>query len=117
MLKPAIVYVLYNENKAVLSSMLVFFTLEVGVMIFTLAMVLPKLTLTPECLITSAPGIFMAYWLSSLAFEAFLFALTVSKFVHSVSRDRAQSVLFLFMRDGTWAFVMIFRESKLRIWI
>ena len=59
----------------------------------------------------------MAYWLSSLAFEAFLFALTVSKFVHSVSRDRAQSVLFLFMRDGTWAFVMIFRESKLCIWI
>lgn len=109
------VYVLYNENKGVLYSMIAAFIVEVAVMIVTLALVLPRLTVTPECLVTSAPTMFMAYWLASLAFEVFLFTLTVLKFAHSVpSTNRAQSVLLLFMRDGTWAFAMIFGETMNR---
>lgn len=45
--------------------------------------------------------------LSSLAFETFLFALTLIKFFQSISRCRS-SILFIFMRDGTWAFTLIF---------
>lgn len=45
--------------------------------------------------------------LSSLAFETFLFALTLIKFFQSISRCRS-SILFVFMRDGTWAFTLIF---------
>ena len=45
--------------------------------------------------------------LSSLAFETFLFILTLIKFFQSISRERT-SILFVFVRDGTWAFALIF---------
>ena len=98
--------------------MVVAFVVEVTVMIATLVMVLPQLTVTSECLVTSAPAMFMAYWIASLAFEAFLFTLTVFKFALSVSSgDREHSVLTLFMRDGTWAFAMIFGAiTLLYVW-
>lgn len=49
--------------------------------------------------------------LASLVFESFLFILTLINFVHSVTRYHGtQSVLYVFVRDGTWAFTMLFGE-------
>jgi hypothetical protein len=38
------------------------FLAEVAMMIGCLAIVLPKMTFSPDCLVAHAPGLFMAYW-------------------------------------------------------
>lgn len=123
-----LVYVLYNQNKIILWTMILVFVAEVAMMVACLAIVLPRLTFSPDCLVASVPGFFMTYWcvnrgrrfchlgtdsctrLSSLAFETFLFVLTLVKFFQNVSRSPGgkSSILFIFVRDGTWAFALIF---------
>lgn len=45
-------------------------------------------------------------------FETFLFALTLVKFFQSaMAMYRRESLLYIFVRDGTWAFAVIFGES------
>ncbi|THH01022.1 hypothetical protein EW026_g1602 [Hermanssonia centrifuga] len=102
-------YVLYNQNKTILLAMVTLFAAEIAMMIAVLVFVLPRMTFGPDCLVAGAPSFFMAYWLSSLAFETFLFVLTLVAFFQSVRREWGrQSILFVFVRDGTWAFVIIF---------
>lgn len=49
------------------------------------------------------------YRLASLVFEAFLFGLTMFAFYRSILRTLGRrSMLFVFVRDGTWAFGIIF---------
>lgn len=100
-------YVLYNHSKIVLGAIIVAFIAEITAMVACLVLVLPKMTLRPDCLVASMPGVFVTFWLASLGFEAFLFILTLFKFFQSVSRSKS-SILYIFMRDGTWAFTMIF---------
>lgn len=49
----------------------------------------------------------------------FLWGLTIAKFLRSEVRhletERSQPVLYIIMRDGTWAFALIFCESLLRL--
>lgn len=56
------VYVLYNQNKIILAIMILAFVAEVAMMVACIAIVLPRLTFSPDCLVTSAPGFFMTYW-------------------------------------------------------
>ncbi|EKM60667.1 uncharacterized protein PHACADRAFT_246730 [Phanerochaete carnosa HHB-10118-sp] len=100
-------YVLYNQNKLILWAIILAFIAEVTVMIVCLSIVLPQMTFSPDCLVAHAPSLFMSYWLSSLAFETFLFVLTLIKFFQSISRSKT-SIVFIFVRDGTWAFALIF---------
>ncbi|GJE98013.1 hypothetical protein PsYK624_142350 [Phanerochaete sordida] len=103
------VYAMYNRNKIVGALVGGGFAAEAALMGTTLALVVPRQTFTPDCLVASSPGIYMAYWLSSLCFETALFALTLYKFLRGVARARGRhSVLFLFVRDGTWAYAIIF---------
>ncbi|THG97380.1 hypothetical protein EW026_g4597 [Hermanssonia centrifuga] len=102
-------YVLYNQNKIILWAMITFFIGEISMMIAVLAIVLPRMTFDSDCLVAAAPSFFMAYWLSSLAFETFLFVLTLVAFFKSVKREHGRhSILYVFVRDGTWAFALIF---------
>ncbi|KIP08572.1 hypothetical protein PHLGIDRAFT_377107 [Phlebiopsis gigantea 11061_1 CR5-6] len=100
-------YVLYNHNKIILWMIILAFIAEITLMVVCLSVVLPKMTFTPDCLVAHAPGLFIIYWLCSLAFETFLFVLTLIKFFQSITRD-TKSILFTFVRDGTWAFALIF---------
>jgi hypothetical protein len=106
------------------------FLAELVMMSSCLAIILPKAIFTPGCLVAHVPGLSMAFWyvllrmrttfrsddgryrMSSLAFETFLFVLTLIKFFQTISRDRS-SILFIFMRDGTWAFALIFGENAI----
>ncbi|KAJ3538937.1 hypothetical protein NM688_g6444 [Phlebia brevispora] len=102
-------YVLFNQNKLILASMITAFIAEIAVMVTMLAIALPKMRFQVNCLVSGTPGVFMAFWLSSLAFETFLFALTIVAFFRSVKQEYGKhSVLFVFFRDGTWAFAIIF---------
>lgn len=50
--------------------------------------------------------------LSSLIFETFLFILTLFVFFRNVRREyKTNSVIHVFVRDGTWAFALIFGWS------
>jgi len=102
-------YALYNQNKAMLIVILVAFLAEITLMIVTLGIVIPNQTFSPSCLAEKSPGIYMMFWLSSLVFETFLFVLTLFKFFRNVKRAyKEQSILYVFIRDGTWAFAVIF---------
>jgi hypothetical protein len=128
-----IVYVLYNQNRYVLLTILAALIAEVVVMISCLCFVLPQMRLTAGCLVAHTSGIFVSYWYaplpsatafasvvhsittnlysraSSLAFETLLFVLTLLKFYQSIARSfREQSIIGTFVRDGTWAFALIF---------
>ncbi|OBZ76063.1 hypothetical protein A0H81_03315 [Grifola frondosa] len=78
------VYALYNCNKIMLTAISTLFVLEVTAMITALCLSVPKMTFTPECLVSGAPAVFMAWWICSLAFETILFALTLVKFFRHV---------------------------------
>ncbi|KAI0674409.1 hypothetical protein C8Q78DRAFT_1151252 [Trametes maxima] len=107
------IYAMYSRNRVVLSLVLVLFCAEIGAMCTILAISIPQITFTTQCLITSTPTLFPTYWTISLAFETSLFTLTLVKFMNNMVRTqlRQQSILFVLMRDGTWAYAIIFGES------
>lgn len=120
------VYILYNHNRAVLTIIVLAFVAEVALMIIALGLVIPKQVFTSDCLVAHSPHIYIAYWLvtfycdgrlvvhigtrvSALAFETFLFILTLVQFSSIALREfRRHSILYVFIRDGTWAFALIF---------
>lgn len=53
---------MYNRDRAVLAFIVVLFVAEVAAMWTILAISIPQITFTPQCLITSTPKLFPAYW-------------------------------------------------------
>ncbi|KAJ3534953.1 hypothetical protein NM688_g7047 [Phlebia brevispora] len=103
------VFALYNENKLLGRLLVALFAIEIIVCIVILAITVPRQTFTPNCEIQSSPTIFIAYWITSLTFETVLFVMTLIKFFqYSYVTWERGSILFVFFRDGTWAFAMIF---------
>ncbi|KAI0360578.1 hypothetical protein OH77DRAFT_1393167 [Trametes cingulata] len=96
------VYAMYGRDRAMLFLILVLFAGEVAAMCTILAISIPEITFTPQCLITSTPKLFPTYWTVSLAFETTLFVLTLVKFLNTVvaTQLRRQSILYTLMRDA-----------------
>ncbi|TFK89678.1 hypothetical protein K466DRAFT_17068 [Polyporus arcularius HHB13444] len=73
--------------------------------------------MTEGCIVTLTPRLFSFYWILPLAFETTLFALTLFKFATSVSGrsvvGRKDSIMFVLLRDGTWAYAVIFAAMLL----
>lgn len=106
------VFVLYKQNRILKAAIIAAFVAEIICMMVLVSFVIKGQTFTDDCIAATSPRIFIAYWLSSLAFETFLFVLTLAKCSRGSFRARrvarTRSVLFLFLRDGTWAFALIF---------
>ncbi|KAI0923787.1 hypothetical protein AcW1_006652 [Taiwanofungus camphoratus] len=109
------VYAMYNCNRAILTVLLLLFLAEIIAMIAIIVYSVPRASfITRWCLTTHAPNIFTLYWFISLAFESVLFAMTLVKLCSSISighsrrRSNHSSILFVLLRDGTWAFAVIF---------
>ncbi|EMD34877.1 hypothetical protein CERSUDRAFT_117073 [Gelatoporia subvermispora B] len=103
------VYAMYNCSRLILFTILFLFTIEVAAMITILSIAIPGVDFSDTCLIISAPSILSSYWICSLVFETVLFALTLVKFFRSVAvRLGKRSVLFVLVRDGIWAYAIIF---------
>ncbi|KIP08570.1 hypothetical protein PHLGIDRAFT_377029 [Phlebiopsis gigantea 11061_1 CR5-6] len=103
------VYAIYNHSKVILSMIVLGFISEVALMVTTLVLVIPKQTFTPDCLVAESPRIYIVYWLSSLCYETLLFFLTFVKFFQSVKLEyERHSIMYIFVRDGTWAYAIIF---------
>ncbi|KAI0938652.1 hypothetical protein AcW1_001671 [Taiwanofungus camphoratus] len=105
------VYAMYNRSKAILSVVFALFLAEIISMISVIAVSMPNMSFTmSQCLITHAPNVFTTYWFLSLAFETILFGLTLIKFFGNVSNKHLvkHSILYVLVRDGTWAYALIF---------
>lgn len=106
--------------------MSVLFVAEIAIMASAVGVTVPAATFNENCQILWTPSYFMAYWyvgtdellegpalklhrVSSLVFETLLFALTLVAFVKRIKEVyKKQSIIFVFFRDGTWAFALIF---------
>ncbi|EKM49218.1 uncharacterized protein PHACADRAFT_214457 [Phanerochaete carnosa HHB-10118-sp] len=105
------VFVLYKQNRVLKAFIIIAFAAEIICMMVFISFVIKGQTFTSDCLAATSPRIFIGYWLSSLVFETFLFVLTLAKCYRGNLKRRIarrRSVMFLFLRDGTWAFALIF---------
>jgi len=103
------VFAMFDNNTAVVTLVSILFVAEIAAMITVLALSIPRMEFASDCLITHIPAVFTSYWILSLSFETVLFGLTLVKFFTSVStRLGQQSIMYALVRDGTWAYAIIF---------
>ncbi|KAH8999700.1 hypothetical protein EDB86DRAFT_2828309 [Lactarius hatsudake] len=112
------VHALYDRSRIVTSILLLLFIAENIVMIVTLVRVVPEIGFDPICTVVHSPPrlLLFAYDDYSLhpsvafvSFETVLFILTLFKFIVALRSGWGRTpVLYLLVRDGTWAFILIF---------
>ncbi|KAJ6495695.1 hypothetical protein C8R47DRAFT_369603 [Mycena vitilis] len=103
------VYALYYNNPTVRKLVLAAFALEVAGMCVGLGLALPGIQFDEICLVTKISPTLLIYGAATLLFQTFLFGLTLFKFVHAVRDGWGDTPLVgLVMRDGTWAFILLF---------
>lgn len=61
-------YVLYNQNRIILRTIIALFIAEIILMISALAVSLPRIAFTPHCLTSGSPGFFVTYWWAAAPF-------------------------------------------------
>ncbi|KDQ55172.1 hypothetical protein JAAARDRAFT_196037 [Jaapia argillacea MUCL 33604] len=101
------VHALYCGNKIVTSIIGFFYVVEIITMITSLAIAIPEMQYDSICLITYSPPVLLIYGAASVLFQGVLFGFTAYQFFIGLRRGRGPLVTLL-MRDGTWAFFLIF---------
>ncbi|PCH35552.1 hypothetical protein WOLCODRAFT_80682, partial [Wolfiporia cocos MD-104 SS10] len=100
---------MYGHHRVLMVVILVLYFCEIAAMITLLTVLTMEMQFDTECLIVEVPPIFAAYWTVPLVFETFLFGLIIIKFFTSVGRQLdKRPVLFVLVRDGMWAYAIIF---------
>ncbi|KAJ6497738.1 hypothetical protein C8R45DRAFT_137901 [Mycena sanguinolenta] len=103
------VYALYHNSPTVRRVVLVAFALEVCGMCVGLGLSLGGIKFDDICLTTAVPGTLIIYGGATLLFQTFLFILTAVKFITALREGWGDTPLVgLVMRDGTWAFFLLF---------
>ncbi|KAJ7690720.1 hypothetical protein B0H17DRAFT_586501 [Mycena rosella] len=103
------VYALYHNNAIVRKLVLVAFGLEVSAMCVGLGFSLPTIQFDEICVVTHVSAALLIYGAATLLFQTFLFSLTAFKFVGALRAGWGDTPLVsLVMRDGTWAFLLLF---------
>ena len=125
-------HALYDRNLSVTVPLVVLFVLENIAMIATFVTVIPGVRFDATCtvirsppsllifayghvlLISSAILILVFYSAAFVLFETVLFVLTLIKFLVALRGGWGRTpVVFLLVRDGTWAFILIFGSPPL----
>ena len=129
-----LVFALYHENITMRRVVAIFFIVEMVGMAIGLGLALPGITYDNLCLVINVPRsiIIYAYAVSSrssfcthinqypnassaaaIVFQAFLFMVTIYKFVLAVRSGWGDvPLIVLLTRDGTWAFCVLFCTSS-----
>ncbi|ETW75557.1 hypothetical protein HETIRDRAFT_243832, partial [Heterobasidion irregulare TC 32-1] len=111
------VYALYACSRLLLVLLLTLLVAEIAAMSAVNAIVSPQIVVDATCEVTQTPRMFIAYWIISLVFQTLLFGLTIVRLLstaheHALGSCRSMwnmsSIIRQFLRDGTWAFVLIF---------
>lgn len=114
------VFAFYGRKWMLLFGVFALFALENAARITILGITIPKILIVPSplppnlhagaCLIVADPPLFSNYWVPGLIFESILFLLVMVRFVQTKLHAELDSphVLVVFVRDGAWAFTVIF---------
>jgi hypothetical protein len=126
------VHALYDRNRNVTVPLVVLFLLENLAMMVTLIFVVPGVSFDATCTVIRSPPsliifayghilltasailILVFYSAAFVSFESVLFILTLIKFLLALRGGWGRTpVVFLLVRDGTWAFILIFGSPPL----
>lgn len=99
---------MYNRNKWILIVISILYAGVAVTMAVACFLSVPNAKWTPQCLVTDVPPIYGSYWIISVSFETLLFCLTLYRCYISSQNLGQYSILFSLMRDGTWAYAMMF---------
>ncbi|KAF8269166.1 hypothetical protein EI94DRAFT_1682202 [Lactarius quietus] len=103
------VHALYDRSRVVTSVLVLLFIVENIVMIVTLVGIVPEIGFDPICTVVHSPPRLLFFAVAFVSFETVLFFLTLFKFIVALRNGWGRTpVLFLLVRDGTWAFFLIF---------
>ncbi|KAI0767547.1 hypothetical protein C8Q74DRAFT_1449646 [Fomes fomentarius] len=106
------VYAMFNRDRVMLTVLVALFLAYVAGLCVLLSVSIPMMEFTPpSCIVDSTPITFSLIWILALAFETILFALTLVKFATWVMTHGhlgRQSILRVLVRDGTWAYAVVF---------
>jgi hypothetical protein len=103
------VHALYDRSRIVTVILILLFMVENVVMIITLVGVVPEIGFDPICIVEHSPPRLLLFAVAFVSFETVLFILTLFKFIIALRNGWGRTpVLFLLVRDGTWAFILIF---------
>lgn len=113
-------HALYGRNRIVLGLLIVIILVGQGVGISILVRVLPHFVTLPlplppnihvgACVVLAADPDFPNYLIPTLVTESSFFLLVLIKFVHTkiTVKTNTSHLLLVFLRDGIWAFAMVF---------
>ncbi|KDQ55171.1 hypothetical protein JAAARDRAFT_60123 [Jaapia argillacea MUCL 33604] len=101
------VHALYGGNKIITSIIGFFYIAEIVAMITSLVIAIPGMDYDSICLINYSPSLILLCGAASVLFQGLLFGFTAYQFFVGLRRGRGRLVTLL-MRDGTWAFFLIF---------
>ncbi|KAH9485097.1 hypothetical protein JR316_0002004 [Psilocybe cubensis] len=103
------VHALYHGNQIIRRVVAVFYAMEIIGMAIGLALALPGVTYDNLCLVLSVPHSLIIYGGATIVFQFFLFSLTLYKFIEAARSGWGDvPLIVLLMRDGTWAFFLLF---------
>ncbi|EIN06716.1 hypothetical protein PUNSTDRAFT_145229 [Punctularia strigosozonata HHB-11173 SS5] len=109
-------YAMYGRNRTVGIVIVAAFVVEVIGMAVSLALALPLITYDHICTVTSAPPALAIYAGFAIIYQGILFGFTAVQFVKSVRTGWGRTrVLTILIRDGTWAFFLIFFIMLLQV--
>ncbi|KAI0032022.1 hypothetical protein K488DRAFT_19590, partial [Vararia minispora EC-137] len=103
------VQALYLRSRCVTYTLYALFAAENVGMIVALVRVVPGVEFDSACVVTRSPFGLVYFAAAFGAFETILFGLTLAKFVSALYHGWGDTpVLALLVRDGTWAFFLVF---------
>lgn len=103
------VHALYDRSRIVTSILVFLFIAENIVMIVTLVGIVPEVGFDLICTVVHSPPRLLLFAIAFVSFETVLFLLTLFKFITALRHGWGRTpVLYLLVRDGTWAFILIF---------
>ncbi|CAL1712778.1 unnamed protein product [Somion occarium] len=112
------IYAIFARSKRLLQILSLLFIAECVVSVTGQAFSIINLSFSLElgCVVTSTPPAYMASWIAPLTFQTILFVLTIFKcFVTMTKKTGSDSVLFIFVRDGIWAYALMFAVMLLNL--
>ncbi|KAI0270460.1 hypothetical protein BC834DRAFT_515516 [Gloeopeniophorella convolvens] len=103
------VHALYDRNRPITIILITLFLAENIAMAVTLIKVVPGARFDVACTVVHTPPSLVIFAVAFVAFETVLFVLTLVKFFMALRTGWGHTpVIHLLVRDGTWAFALIF---------
>ncbi|KAJ8079873.1 hypothetical protein PM082_016698 [Marasmius tenuissimus] len=105
------IYALYYHNPRIRYLVSIAYVLEIAMMSAGLALALPGIHYDEKCTVIFIPEPLIVYAGGAVIFQTLLFGLTLYKFLAGVREGRRDiPIIKLLMRDGSWAFFLLFIE-------